>query len=40
MGVAFSGTSNFVQDALPTIAGVTVAVAAILLIALWAPRNE
>jgi uncharacterized membrane protein YozB (DUF420 family) len=40
MGVAFSNTPNFVTDALPTIAGVTIAVAAILLIALWAPKNE
>jgi uncharacterized membrane protein YozB (DUF420 family) len=40
MGVAFSNTANFVADALPTVAGVTIAVAAILLIALWAPKNE
>lgn len=40
MGVAYVSTSNFVSTVLPTILGVTVAVAAMLLIAAWAPKNE
>lgn len=40
MGFSFFTTSNFVSSALPTIVGVTIAVVAILLIGLWAPRNE
>lgn len=40
MGVAFSGIPGFVTDALPTIVGVTIAVAAMMAIALWAPKNE
>ena len=40
MGVAFLQSPNFVVSALPTIVGVSVAVVAILVIALIAPRNE
>lgn len=40
MGVAFSSVPNFVTGALPTIAGVGIAVAAMLVIASWAPKNE
>lgn len=40
MGVAYSGTPNFISAALPTILGVSAAVAAMLLIATWAPKNE
>jgi hypothetical protein len=40
MGAAYYPTPNFVQDALPTLLGEAAAVAAILVIALWAPKNE
>jgi hypothetical protein len=40
MGLAFSNIPDFVSNSLPTIAGVTVAVVAMLAIALWAPKNE
>lgn len=40
MGLAFSNIPDFVSNSLPTIVGVTVAVAAMLAIALWAPKNE
>jgi len=40
MGVAFSGVPNFITGALPTIVGVAIAVAAMLAIALWAPKND
>ena len=40
MGVAFSSLPTFVTGALPTIAGVTIAVAAMMIIGLRAPKNE
>jgi len=40
MGAAFMSTANFVQAALPTIVGVSIAVAAILYIGLRSPMNE
>jgi hypothetical protein len=40
MGAAYMPTPNFVTAALPTILGEAIAVVAILVIALWAPKNE
>ncbi|HYA57725.1 MAG TPA: hypothetical protein VEH57_04590 [Thermoplasmata archaeon] len=40
MSAIYYPTPNFVTAALPTILGEAVAVAAILAIALWAPKNE
>ena len=40
MGIAFSGLPTFVTSALPTIDGVTIAVGAMLILGLRAPKNE
>lgn len=39
-GLAYSAVPNFVTDALPTILGVSIAVAAMLVIGHWAPEND
>jgi len=40
MGLSYYNTPTFTTAALPTIAGVTIAVVAFLVIGVWAPRNE
>jgi hypothetical protein len=40
MGLSYYNTPTFTTAALPTIAGVAVAVAAFLAIGAWAPPNE
>jgi membrane-bound acyltransferase YfiQ involved in biofilm formation len=40
MGLSYYNVPTFTTGALPTIAGVAVAVVAFLVIGLWAPSNE
>jgi len=40
MGLSYYNTPTFTTAALPTIAGVAVAVVAFLVIGAWAPANE
>ena len=40
MGLAYYNVPTFTTAALPTVAGVTVAVVAFVIIGLWAPPND